>query len=73
MLVESITLGVEPQPSASTSTESLGSSPPWVLKMHQQHVAAYTKMMMEGGMELTMREYRAVLLIREVCSPMPTS
>ena len=34
-LVESITLRVEPEPSTSTSTESHGSSPPWVLKTQQ--------------------------------------
>ena len=73
MLAESITLGVEPEPSTSTSTESHGSSPTWVLKMHQQHVTAYTRIMMEGGMELTMGEKKAAPLITEVCSPMSTS
>ena len=73
MLPESITLRVEPGPSTSTSTESNGSSPPQVLKTQQQHVAAYTKMMMEGGMELTMGEDRSAPLITEVCSPMSTS
>ena len=55
------------------STESHGSSPLQVLKTQQQHVAANTKMMLEGGMELTMGEDRAAPLITEVCSPMPTS
>ena len=72
-LVETITLWVEPEPSTNTSTESHGSSPPWILKTQQQHVVAYTKMMIEGGIELTMGDDRAAPLITEVCSPMPTS
>ena len=73
MLAESITLKVEPEPSTGTGTESCGSSPPQVLKTQQQHVSAYTKMMVEGGMEITMEDDRAAPLITEVCSPMPTS
>ena len=73
MLVESITSRVEPEPSTGTSTESHGSSPPQVLKAQQQHITAYTKMMMESGMRLTMGEDRAAPLITEVCSPMLTS
>ena len=57
MLVESITLRVEPEPSTSTSTESHGSSPQ-VLKTQKQHATAYTEIMMEGGMELTLGEDR---------------
>ena len=72
MLAESITSGVEPEPSTSTSTESHGFSPFQVLKMHQPHVTVYTKMMMEDGIELTMGEDRAAPLITEVCSPMST-
>ena len=47
--------------------------PSGIENAQQQHVAAYTKLMMEGGMELTMREDRAAPLITEVCSPMSTS
>ena len=66
------TARAELEPSRSISTDPSRSSPPWVIKMHRQHFATYTKLMMENGMELTMGEDRAALLITEVCSPMPT-
>ena len=69
----SIIPATESEPSTGTSTDLIGSSPPWVLRTHQQHVADYTRLMMEGGMDLTMGEDRAAPLITEVCSSMPTS
>ena len=72
-LAETITSRVEPEPSTSTSTESQRSAPPWTLKTPQQHGTAYTKIIMESGMKLTMGEDRAALRITEVCSPMSTS
>ena len=66
----SSTAGAEPEP--GTSTNPSGSSSPRVIKTHRQHAAAYTKLMTESGMELTMGEDRAAPLIIEVCSPMPT-
>ena len=65
--------GVELEPSTSTSTDSSGSSPPQVLRTHCQHTADYMKLMMESSMDLTMGEDRAVPLITEVCSLMPTA
>ena len=44
-----------------------------VLRMHRQHAADYTKLMMESGIDFSMDEDRAALLITEVCSSMPTS
>ena len=67
------TSGVELKPSTSTSTNPSGSSPPWVLRTHCQHMADYTRLMMESGMDLTMGEDRAAPLITEIYSPMPTS
>ena len=69
----SATSGVEPEPSTSTSTDPSGSSPPWVLRTHHQHMAAYTKLMKESSMDLTMGKDRAAPLIIKVCSPMPTA
>ena len=68
----STTSGAEPEPSTSTSTEPSGFFPQ-VLRMHRQHATDYTKLMMECGINLTMGEDRAALLITEVCSSMPTS
>ena len=66
------TAGAELEPGTSTSTDPSESSPPQVIKTHRQYVAAYAKLMMESGIELTMGENRAALLITEVCSPLPT-
>ena len=68
----SSTTGAELEPGTRTSTDPSGCSPPQVIKTHRQHVTAYTKLMMESGMELTMGEARAAPLITEVCSPIPT-
>ena len=65
-------VGAELEPGTSTNTDPSGSSPPQVIKTHRQHVTAYTKLIMEGGMELTMGEDRANPLITEVCSPVPS-
>ena len=74
-LVETVsaTSGIELEPSTSTSTDPSGSSPPWVLRTHCQHMADYMKLMMERGMDLTMGEDRAAPLITKICSPIPTA
>ena len=56
----------------NASTEPSGSSTQ-VLRMHRQHAADYMKLMMESGINLTIGEDRAALLITEVCCSMPTS
>ena len=64
---------MESEPWTSTSIDSSGSSSPQVLRTHQQHVADYTRLMMGGGMHLTMGEDKAAPLIKEVFSSMPIS
>ena len=48
-LIEAVssTAGAELEPNMSTSTDPGGFSPPPSHKMHRQHVATYTKLMME--------------------------
>ena len=60
----------ESDPPTSTSTDPDGSSPPQVLRTHQQHAVDYTRLVMQNNMSLTMVEERAVPLIAEVFSSM---
>ena len=47
------------EPHISTITDPSGSLPSWVLRTHWQHAADYTRLMMQGDMDLTMGEDRA--------------
>ena len=67
--VASVASKAESEPCISNSTDPSVSLPPWVLKTHPQHAADYTRLMMQGDMDLTMGEGRAAPLITEVfCS-----
>ena len=71
--VASVIPAMESEPSTGTSTDTIGSSPPQVLRTPWQHVADYTRLMMETVVDLTMGEDRAAPLITEVCSSTLTS
>ena len=68
--VAAVASKAESEPCISTSTDPSGSSPPWVFRTHQQHAADYTRLMMQGNMDLTMGEDRAAPLITEEFSSM---
>ena len=68
--VASLVSKAESEPHTSTSTDPSGSSPPQVLRTHQQQDVDYMKLIMGAGEELTMDEDRAAPLITEVFSSM---
>ena len=55
----------EPEPLEGDSTEPSSVSPPWVIKLHHQHLADYVRVFMEEEEEMTMGEDWAAPLVTE--------